>query len=182
MFKGLGPNLVAVVPARAINFYVYGNGKRVICNYFNVKEGALVHLSAAAAAGMTTGMVTNPIWVVKTRLQLDKAHAAEGSAGRKYKNALDCLIKTVRYEGIRGLYKGLSASFLGVSESAAQWVMYEQGKKRLAAHENAIIASGRQRTFGDNVISYCGLTFASGGAKFIAALLTYPHEVSIAIL
>jgi len=30
LFKGLGPNLTGVVPARAINFYAYGNGKRII--------------------------------------------------------------------------------------------------------------------------------------------------------
>jgi hypothetical protein len=31
----------------------------------------------------------------------------------------------VRHEGIRGLYRGLSASYLGVSEGVIQWVLYE---------------------------------------------------------
>ena len=35
----------------------------------------------------------------------------------------------LRVEGIRGLYKGLSASYLGVSESTIQWVLYEQFKR-----------------------------------------------------
>ena len=29
LFKGLGPTLVGVVPARSINFFTYGNGKRI---------------------------------------------------------------------------------------------------------------------------------------------------------
>src|ERR1700749_300410 len=29
LFRGLGANLIGVVPARSINFFVYGNGKRI---------------------------------------------------------------------------------------------------------------------------------------------------------
>ncbi len=72
LFRGLGPTLVGVIPARSINFYTYGNGKTLIAERFNGgKETSLVHLSAAALAGVVTATATNPIWVVKTRLQLD---------------------------------------------------------------------------------------------------------------
>src|SRR5882762_1341480 len=71
LFKGLGPTLVGVIPARSINFFTYGNGKQVIANNFNHgQENTYVHLVAAAIAGVITGTATNPIWVVKTRLQL----------------------------------------------------------------------------------------------------------------
>ncbi|KAF2397498.1 mitochondrial carrier protein-like protein rim2 [Trichodelitschia bisporula] len=177
LFKGLGPNLIGVVPARAINFYSYGNGKKFISNYFNNgQEAAWVHLIAAASAGLITGTATNPIWLVKTRLQLDKSHAREGG-GREYKNALDCVVKTVRHEGIRGLYRGLSASYLGVSESTLQWVLYEQGKRKLALREERLVASGRLRTAWDDTVSYTGNMFVAGSAKLFAAIITYPHEV-----
>jgi solute carrier family 25 protein 33/36 len=180
LFKGLGPNLIGVVPARAINFYAYGNGKKLISQHFNNgQETALVHLSAAACAGIVTGTATNPIWLVKTRLQLDKSQAKDGR-GRQYKNALDCTMQTVRREGIRGLYRGLSASYLGVSESTAQWMLYEQGKKQLRLREKRLIASGRPRTVYDNFVSSFGEMFAAGGAKFFAAIITYPHEVNSA--
>jgi len=52
LFKGLGPTLVGVIPARSINFYTYGNGKQIIANMFNDgKESSAVHLGAAAFAG-----------------------------------------------------------------------------------------------------------------------------------
>lgn len=125
LFKGLGPNLIGVVPARAINFFAYGNGKRVYADWFNNgQEAAFVHLLSAATAGIITGTATNPIWLVKTRLQLDKQNAVGGK--RQYLNALDCVRQTIKTEGVRGLYKGLSASYLGVSESTLQWVLYEQ--------------------------------------------------------
>ncbi|KAI9781079.1 MAG: hypothetical protein M1839_006357 [Geoglossum umbratile] len=185
LFKGLGPNLTGVVPARAINFYTYGNGKRIISTYFNNgQESAWVHLCAAATAGIVTSTATNPVWLVKTRLQLDKSQAREKSSlstpaasRRRYKNSLDCTVQVLRQEGIRGLYRGLSASYLGVSESTLQWVLYEQMKLYLGMREERLIASGREYTVMDQLISWGGKLGAAGSAKLFAAVITYPHEV-----
>jgi solute carrier family 25 protein 33/36 len=158
LFKGLGPNLIGVVPARAINFYAYGNGKRIIStNFNNGQEAAWVHLCSAAAAGIVTGTATNPIWLVK--------------------NALDCTMQTIRKEGFFGLYRGLTASYLGVSESTLQWVMYEQMKLALARRAERVAASGRPPTVWDQTVDWTGKISAAGLAKFVAALITYPHEV-----
>ncbi len=149
LFKGLGPNLVGVVPARSINFFTYGNGKRVMAEYLNNgEETAWVHLSAGALAGIVTSTATNPIWMVKTRLQLDKSVAAKsgGVTKRQYKNSLDCIRQILRDEGIRGLYKGMSASYLGVTESTLQWVLYEQMKVSLAQREESVALSGSEKT------------------------------------
>ncbi|OJJ34144.1 hypothetical protein ASPWEDRAFT_42060 [Aspergillus wentii DTO 134E9] len=181
LFKGLGPNLIGVVPARAINFYVYGNGKRILSEYFNYHDAQKtpvgVHLTAAAVAGIATGTATNPIWLVKTRLQLDKSNAEIGK-GRQYTNSWDCIKQTVRHEGIRGLYKGLSASYLGVTESTLQWVMYEQMKMYLSRREMAKRADPNY-TYGtwDDVEVWGGRICSAGMAKLVAAAATYPHEV-----
>lgn len=178
LFKGLGPNLSGVVPARAINFYTYGNGKRVFAERFNNgQESPLVHLCAAACAGLVTGTATNPIWLVKTRLQLDKSTADSGGKARQYKNSFDCVRQVVRQEGIRGLYRGLSASYLGVTESTLQWVMYERMKTYLALRREAILNSGRAMSGWDEFLDTGGKLGAAGLAKLFAAALTYPHEV-----
>ena len=180
LFKGLGPNLTGVVPARAINFWAYGNGKRIISDRFNNgQEASWVHLCAAAQAGIVTGTATNPIWLVKTRLQLDKSNAERSGtqAIRQYRNSWDCIQKTVRAEGIRGLYRGLSASYLGVSESTLQWVVYERMKTYLRRREEDLVASGRVPSNWDQIVAWSGKVGAAGSAKFFAALITYPHEV-----
>ncbi|KIN07704.1 hypothetical protein OIDMADRAFT_151463 [Oidiodendron maius Zn] len=180
LFKGLGPNLVGVVPARSINFFVVGNGKRIIADYGNNgEESAWVVLCAAALAGIVTSTATNPIWLIKTRLQLDKniVEKTGGAATRRYKNSWDCVKQVVRQEGIRGLYKGMSASYLGVTESTVQWVLYEQMKRSLERRENHIVASGRPKTLWDNTVEWTGNVGAAGSAKLVAALATYPHEV-----
>ncbi|EGY20689.1 mitochondrial carrier protein RIM2 [Verticillium dahliae VdLs.17] len=181
LFKGLGPNLTGVVPARAINFYTYGNGKRLIAQHANDgKEAAWVHLCAAAAAGIVTSTATNPIWMVKTRLQLDKTivEKAGGAATRQYRNSIDCIRQVLGTEGIRGLYKGMSASYLGVTESTLQWMMYEQMKRYLKERNDKIIASGRDKTVWDTMVDWTGKIISAGGAKFVAAVIAYPHEVA----
>lgn len=182
LFKGLGPNLLGVIPARSINFFVYGNGKRIISEYGNDgREAAWVHLSAGLVAGIATSTVTNPIWLIKTRLQLDK-NKAVGKAGevatRQYRNSVDCIRQVFRDEGMRGFFKGMSASYLGATESTLQWVLYEQMKKSLRHREERIAASGRDKTWWDHTVENTGKAGAAGGAKFVAAVFAYPHEVS----
>ncbi|KAL7280297.1 mitochondrial carrier protein RIM2 [Trametes coccinea BRFM310] len=167
LFKGLGPTLVGVVPARSINFFTYGNGKQIIAQRFNNgEENSWVHLSAAAIAGIATGTATNPIWVVKTRLQLD-AHRPSGTGPRSvFGGSLAMIKKIVREEGVRGFYKGLSASYLGVTEGTIQWVLYERLKRLTAGTKGK-----------GGVQEWIGMLGSAGTAKCVASLITYPHEV-----
>ncbi|CAN6599724.1 mitochondrial nicotinamide adenine dinucleotide transporter 2 [Trichomonascus vanleenenianus] len=175
LFKGLGPNLVGVIPARSINFFTYGIGKDFISTKFNNKEEATwVHLLAAANAGIVTSTATNPIWLVKTRLQLDKS--AKSDNMRKYKNSWDCITKVVKKEGIRGLYKGLSASYLGVVESSLQWVLYERMKSFILRRDAKRIRHDEPSRL-DFFFNWCATSGSAGLAKLTASLITYPHEV-----
>lgn len=62
---------------------------------------------AAAEAGVLTLLVTNPIWVVKTRLCLQ--YGIKGSvpkdASTSYNGMGDALVKIYQMEGVRGLYR-----------------------------------------------------------------------------
>lgn len=171
LFKGLGPTLVGVVPARSINFYTYGNGKQIIANHFNNgQENTYVHLSAAAIAGIVTGTATNPIWVVKTRLQLSASNHKDMAGQRVIGSSWNTIKFIMREGGIRGFYKGLSASYLGVTEGTIQWVLYERLKKLTA---NAEGKGGAQE--------WLGMLGSAGTAKCVASLITYPHEVRIVL-
>ncbi|ORY74591.1 mitochondrial carrier domain-containing protein, partial [Protomyces lactucae-debilis] len=176
LFRGLGPNLLGIVPARSINFFSYGTGKRLLSDaFYDGKENSMVHLSAAAIAGIITSTATNPIWLVKTRLQLDKAHDV---TQRQYSNSFDCLKKVLKQEGLRGLYKGLTASYLGVSESIIQWTTYEYFKGMIARRTIRRKQQGLpDNTTLENAIEWAGKLGAAAGAKLVAAGFAYPHEV-----
>ena len=141
LYKGLGVNLVGVVPARAIYFSTYSQGKHIYTQINNNKETSLVHMLSAATAGTATAMCTNPIWVAKTRVQLD---SSLDKGERKYTNSFNALRIIIKEEGIRGLYKGLSASILGLSESTIQFVLYEYLKKKTLSKKE-IIQDERQK-------------------------------------
>ncbi|OAD77190.1 hypothetical protein PHYBLDRAFT_165679 [Phycomyces blakesleeanus NRRL 1555(-)] len=171
-FKGLGPNLIGVIPAKSINFFVYSNGKRLYSEINHGKETPVVHLVSAATAGIVTSTATNPIWVVKTRLQL------QSTTTRQYTSSLDCLLHIFRQEGIKGFYKGMSASYLGVVEGTIQWVTYEHLKKRWAISASEKALQSKKRTVGGkNLQEWMGNLGAAAISKLVAACISYPHEV-----
>ena len=78
--------------------------------------------------------LTNPVWVVKTRLQLQRgagamrklaapataprvAAGAAAAVPAHYQGFADCLRQIAREEGLRGLYRGLGPSLLLVRTS-----------------------------------------------------------------
>lgn len=72
----------------------------------------------------------------------------------------------MRDEGIRGFYKGLSASYLGVTETTIQWVLYERLKLLTKDTEGK-----------GPLAEWAGVLGSAGTAKCVASLITYPHEV-----
>ncbi|KAJ2471599.1 Pyrimidine nucleotide transporter, mitochondrial [Coemansia sp. RSA 2322] len=164
-YAGLGPSLVGIIPARAIQFFTYGNGKRILAQWNDGRETPLVQLSAAAFAAIVTTTATSPIWMVKTRMQILRG---------QYTSSLACLRSIIEREGIRGLYKGTSASYLGASESAVQWMIYERLKHFMSLRQSkGDLGARRGKTMFD-WFEYFG---AAASAKLLASLISYPHEV-----
>jgi solute carrier family 25 protein 33/36 len=181
LWKGLGPNLLGVVPARAIYFATYSQGKHLYTSLNHGQETPVIHMLSAATASTATSIGTSPIWLVKTRMQLQSEDPTR-QLQRTYRNSLHCAYVVVKTEGIQGLYKGLSASLLGMGESALQFAIYEYLKKEILSlrqerwrtrhpaqvplHPEPPVALGWMDTFGTAAV-----------AKLFAAAVTYPHEV-----
>ena len=140
------------------------------------KDATLVHIISAATAGVVTGTATNPIWLVKTRLQLDRSRTeilGPVATGR-YKNSLDCIKQVLQQEGIRGMYQGLGASYLGVIETTIHLVLYERMKILLAGQKERIAQNKNMR---NKTSHWIGVSSVAGISKLIAVLIAYPHEV-----
>ncbi|CAB3985859.1 solute carrier family 25 member 36-A-like [Paramuricea clavata] len=167
LFRGLGPNLVGVAPSRAIYFTAYAKTKSLLNNSGLVKrDSSYVHMLSGLSAGVTSTTATSPIWVVKTRLQLDS------SVVNRF-GILDSIKEIYSKDGLRGFYRGLSASYFGVTETVIHLVIYEHIKAKINGMRGINKDYGKKPRV-ENFIEYM---FAAGMSKSIACTLTYPHEV-----
>lgn len=94
--------------------YEMNNHKCFIFSYNSIKAwiqggntkkplGPALHMTAAAEAGVLTLIMTNPVWVVKTRLCLQFDKTSDPS--KSYSGMWDAFRKIYGAEGVRGLYK-----------------------------------------------------------------------------
>jgi len=170
-FKGLRPTLAGIIPARSIYFFTYEQSKRRLGNTI-LPEGG-VALISGFSAGIASNTLTNPIWMVKTRIQL----LADKSAGqRAYTGYTDVITTIMKEEGIGGFYRGIFASYWGCAEGAIQFLIYEKVKKRILLKQNEKNeALGLPPVTQHTKLSlFCTAALAKG----VAAVTTYPHEVA----
>lgn len=173
-FKGLRPTLVGIIPSRSVYFYTYEQAKRFLGSVGMRESGVPNALVSGLSAGIAGNTLTNPVWVVKTRLQL----LADSAAGQKVYTGYRDAIRTIfKEEGIGGFYKGLSASYWGCMEGSIQFVIYEQIKTRLIAQQNQMRENqGIMQPMDKLPKLYYFLSAAL--AKGTASIITYPHEVA----
>ncbi|XP_074689778.1 solute carrier family 25 member 36 isoform X2 [Strix aluco] len=170
LFRGLGPNLVGVAPSRAIYFAAYSNCKEKMNNIFN-PDSTQVHMISAGVAGFTAITTTNPIWLVKTRLQLDARNR-----GEKRMSAFECVRKVYRSDGIKGFYRGMSASYAGISETVIHFVIYESIKRKLLECKTASAMDNEDES-AKEASDFVGMMMAAATSKTCATSIAYPHEV-----
>lgn len=170
LYKGVTPNVWGSGSAWGFYFLFYNTIKTYIQDGNTAQPlGPSLHMLAAAEAGVLTLVMTNPIWVVKTRLCLqltEPGQKANNSA--MYAGMVDGLKKIYRTEGVRGLYSGFVPGMLGVSHGALQFMTYEEMKNKYNQH--------RKRPIDAKLTTVEYLTFAAV-SKLIAAATTYPYQV-----
>ncbi|KAK7159561.1 hypothetical protein R3I94_005797 [Phoxinus phoxinus] len=170
LFRGLGPNLVGVAPSRAIYFAAYSTAKEKLNNVFD-PDSTQVHMLSAGLAGFTAITVTNPIWLIKTRLQLDARNR-----GERRMSAFECVRRVYRSDGLRGFYRGMSASYAGISETVIHFVIYESIKRKLIESKANANMDDEDESVKD-ASDFVGMMLAAATSKTCATSIAYPHEV-----
>lgn len=121
---------------------------------------------AAASAGFVSATLTNPIWFVKTRLQLDLTKYGETTT-------LTCIKSIYNETGIKGFYKGITASYFGISETILHFIIYENIKSKLRDR----IERNMDGNLDDVNAAHILLQSMIAGAfsKTFASIIAYPH-------
>ena len=130
LWAGNGANLIRVFPSKAVVFSSHDFYRKVFGKYFvkhdnhNDKLPAHYSFLAGGLAGMTATAVTYPLDLARGRISGKMAAAAlsatsSGSSGgqknmqKAYTGIWQTLTTTVKDEGARGLYKGVTPTLLG---------------------------------------------------------------------
>ncbi|GJF00275.1 mitochondrial carrier [Phanerochaete sordida] len=181
LYRGLGPTILGYLPTWAIYFAVYDGIKNhfgarpvedapVVVRHLypaaqvkgyqplNREHPWTLHLFSAMAAGATSTLCTNPLWVIKTRFM------TQSREEQRYKHTLDAALTIYRTEGGRAFFRGLFPSLLGITHVAVQFPFYEFLK--------TYASGGAPDTLLPHQILACSST-----AKMTASIVTYPHEV-----
>lgn len=170
LYKGLTPIVLGYFPTWMIYFSVYERCKNYYPNIIS-NNNFLNNSLAAISAGTVSTLITNPIWVVKTRLML-QTHIVETRTN--YNGTLDAFHKIYSQEGIRALYAGLIPSFLGLFHVAIHFPVFENLKKQLHCYEKTFNSVTNKFEYSLNLRR---LIIASCISKVIASSITYPHEI-----
>lgn len=133
----------------------------------------VARIYASVTAGACSTLVTNPIWVIKTRLmsQVSSRASKDSRTPWYYRSTWDAARKMYQSEGIRAFYSGLAPALLGLSHVAIQFPLYEFFKTKFTGLEMG------ENSSDDNNTHYFGILGATFLSKVCATSATYPHEV-----
>lgn len=183
-YRGLGINLIGNTLAWGLYFGLYRKSKDTIYNHYysealtkydqthtlishDQKMTSLMYLSAGGMSGLVTSILTNPIWVIKTRMMSTSRHIS-GS----YSSSIDGFKRLLRQEGVKSLWKGLVPSLFGVSQGAIYFMVYDTLKYKYS--------SMRKQNNDNNVhdkLKSSETIFITSLSKMISVTTVYPFQL-----
>jgi len=114
-WRGNMANVIRYFPTQALNFAFKDVYKKVFMEGVDKKTQFwryfVANLASGGAAGATSLCFVYPLDFARTRLAAD---VGKGPAEREFKGLADCLGKTVKSDGIIGLYRGFAVSVQGI--------------------------------------------------------------------
>ncbi|KAK7262908.1 hypothetical protein RJT34_30489 [Clitoria ternatea] len=171
LYAGFLPGVLGSTISWGLYFFFYDKAKQ---RYARSREGKLnagLHLVSAAEAGALVCLCTNPVWLVKTRLQLQTPlHQT-----RPYSGLYDAFRTIMREEGFSALYRGIVPGLFLVSHGAVQFTAYEELRKVIANFKSKGSKVHHQNP--DKLLNSVDYAVLGATSKFAAILLTYPFQV-----
>lgn len=137
LYKGISSPLLGSMLENAVLFWSYGLFKSLMSRHDTGKQSSELSLFQLALAGAGAGAVVpcvlTPVELIKCRMQVQ---SSINTGFRMYKGPVDCLVQTVRNEGIlRGLYKGNGAMLLREIPGNFAWYGVYEATCKLAVPE-----------------------------------------------
>ncbi|RKP26709.1 mitochondrial carrier domain-containing protein, partial [Syncephalis pseudoplumigaleata] len=113
LYHGAGAAVLRTSVGSAVQLTTYDSCKVAVMQRFGLADGLPAHMAASFLTGIVVCCAMNPFDVVSTRVY-NQGHDPVTGSGRLYRGPIDCFVKTIRAEGIAGLYKGIGAHYLRI--------------------------------------------------------------------
>lgn len=152
-YRGVGPNFIGNVSAWAIYFGLYAEFKEMVAT-----EHSTNYFAASSLAGLSTTLLTNPIWVLKTRI------LSTPKTKNSYSSLWDGIRKIYVNEGVRTFWKGTVPSLFSVFQGSLQFTFYDHAKLYLTKHQEKEPSN----------YQYTGLSMM---ARTLSMVIVYPTQV-----
>ena len=104
-YKGLGPSVARAAVINGCGIASYDQSKVVVLQLTGRDKGLVPQVIGSLVSGLVSAIVSTPFDVIKTRMMNQPKNAP------LYAGPLDCVAKTVRSEGVGGLYKGFVPAY-----------------------------------------------------------------------
>lgn len=124
LWKGVSPNVQRAFLVNMGELACYDHAKRFVIRNQICNDNIYGHTLSSIMSGLSATALSCPADVVKTRM-MNQASRKESKV--KYRNSYDCLVKTVRIEGLRALWKGFLPTWARLGPwQFVFWVSYEK--------------------------------------------------------
>ncbi|CAE7407645.1 FOLT1, partial [Symbiodinium pilosum] len=152
-FRGVTANVIGSSVAWGLQMPIYSKLKQLAHAELGERSLATDGLCSLLAGGCTN-LVVHPVFLVKTRLQLQRHSVEAGHPQLQYRGAMHAVSTIAKEEGLAGFYRGFGPSLMLCSHGAVLLVSYDNFKLVF-----------------DSVLA------ASASAKIFATIATYPLQV-----
>ena len=144
LYSGWTPAVIGSAVSWGGYFFFYEGFKKRLVDYRlggpsgNVDAASVLtpwdNFVLACGAGGLMVVATNPVWLVKLRMQLQMKKSSEKLNIKPYNGMIDAFRTIVREEGFLALYKGSGPAMLLTSNGGVQFVVYEFLRKHFHYH------------------------------------------------
>ncbi|KAG9347569.1 hypothetical protein JZ751_005138 [Albula glossodonta] len=125
LWAGWVPNVQRAALVNLGDLTTYDTVKHFILRNTSLEDNSLCHALASTCSGLVAAIMGTPADVVKTRIMNQPRDGC--GRGLLYKSSTDCLIQSVKGEGLKSLYKGFLPTWMRMAPwSMTFWLTFEQ--------------------------------------------------------
>lgn len=153
IYRGLPINLIGNAASWGLYFTIYNDLKKTI----DLGSNYQTYLGCSLLTGLLVAFITNPIWVLKTRLL-----STNKNFPNAYKSTWDGIVSIYKNEGPTAFFRGFTPSLVLVCQGALYFTLYDSLK-----HHRRLQT---ELSFWD----YLAMTLS---AKIVSTCVFYPFQL-----